>query len=142
MFGKEDTSRAESRAGAPEGTLSIVAAGMRISGDLETAGTLKIDGRIDGSVTGARQIMLGRGGAIHGNVTADEVVIGGSIDGNVRASNRLELQGSAIVNGDIETKSIVVLEGARINGTVKMSDVAARRASQQAADAKGTAIAP
>ncbi|MBI3504571.1 MAG: polymer-forming cytoskeletal protein [Proteobacteria bacterium] len=134
MFGKEGAPRPEGRAAAPEGTLSILAAGMRITGDLETAGTLKIDGRIDGSVTGARQVMLGRGGAIRGNVIAEEIVIGGTVDGNVQAATRLELQGSAIVNGDIETKSIVVLEGARINGGVKMSDVVERRAAQAASE--------
>jgi cytoskeletal protein CcmA (bactofilin family) len=44
------------------------------------------------------------------------------VDGSISADERLELQGSAIVNGDIDTKSIVVLEGARINGTVRMKD--------------------
>jgi cytoskeletal protein CcmA (bactofilin family) len=55
-------------------------------------------------------------------VIADEVVIGGVVDGAILAAERLELQGTAIVNGDIETKSIIVLEGARINGVVRMSD--------------------
>lgn len=123
MFGKEGIPRPEARSGTPEGTLSILAAGMRIVGDLETAGTIKIDGRIEGSVTGARQVLLGRDGVVRGNVIADEVVLGGSVDGNVHATNRLELQSSAVVNGDIETKSIIVMEGARINGKVKMSDV-------------------
>ena len=76
--------------------------------------------------------MLGRGGSIQGDVSAEEVVIGGTVDGGVRATTRMELQASAIVNGDIETKSIVVLEGAIINGTVRMADVSARSASQLA----------
>ncbi len=95
--------------------MSIISSGMKITGDLECAGVVKVDGRIDGSVTGARQVLLGRGGAVHGNVIADEVVIGGVVDGAILAAERLELQGTAIVNGDIETKSIIVLEGARIN---------------------------
>lgn len=126
MFGKEGAPRPETRSGTPEGTLSILASGMRVAGDLETAGTIKIDGRIEGSVTGARQVLLGRGGAVRGNVIADEVVLGGSVDGNVHAASRLELQSSAVVNGDIETKSIVVLEGAKINGKVTMRDVSPR----------------
>lgn len=130
MFGKDGAPRPDTRSGTPEGTLSILASGMRIVGDLETAGTIKIDGRIDGSVTGARQVLLGRDGSVRGNVVADEVVLGGRVDGNVHATNRLELQSSAVVNGDIETKSIVVLEGARINGTVKMNDVPAERPAQ------------
>lgn len=121
LLGK-NTEKAE-RAAGPEASLSIIAAGMRITGDVETTGTLKIDGRIDGSVTGARQLLLGRGGAIHGNVHAGEVVIGGVVDGAVTADERLELQGTAVVNGDIDTRSILVLEGARINGSVRMNEI-------------------
>jgi cytoskeletal protein CcmA (bactofilin family) len=125
MFGKDGGTavRSDPRGGAvAEAPMSIISSGMKITGDLECAGVVKVDGRIDGSVTGARQVLLGRGGAVHGNVIADEVVIGGVVDGAILAAERLELQGSAVVNGDIETKSIIVLEGARINGVVRMSD--------------------
>ncbi len=142
MFGKDGAQRPEVRSGAPEGTLSILAVGIRVIGDLETAGTIKIDGHVEGSVTSARQVMLGRGGTIHGNVVADEVVIGGDVRGNIHATNRLELQGSALVHGDIETKSIIVLEGAQINGSVKMSDVASRRALQLEVEKEPHAPAP
>ena len=126
IFGKEgSTTRSETRSGtATEAALSIIAGGMRIVGDVESSGVVKVDGQVDGSVTGARQILLGRGGSIRGNVMAEEIVIGGEVHGSVVAAERLELQGRAIVNGDIQTKSIVVLEGARINGIVRMSDSA------------------
>lgn len=125
MFGKEGSARPEARsASVVEVPLSIVANGTRIVGDIESAGVIKVDGRIEGSVNGARQVLLGRGASIHGNVAADEVVIGGVVDGAILAVERLELQNSAIVNGDIATKSIVVLEGARINGNVRMRDLA------------------
>ena len=126
IFSKEgNATRAETRiAGSAEAALSIIAGGMRIVGDVESSGVVKVDGQVDGSVTGARQILLGRGGSIHGNVMAEEVVIGGEVHGSIVATERLELQGSAVVNGDIQTKSIVVLEGARINGIVRMSDSA------------------
>jgi len=132
FFGKGSAGSAGSADGAGgaaqggrmiETSLSIIAAGMRISGDIESGGVIKIDGRVDGSVVGARQILLGRGGAIHGNVEADEVVIGGDVFGSVRATNRLELQGTATVQGNIDTKSIVVMEGAQITGNVRMSEL-------------------
>jgi cytoskeletal protein CcmA (bactofilin family) len=128
MFGKDTGAsvRSETRNSAvAEAPMSIISSGMKITGDLECAGVVKVDGRIDGSVTGARQVLLGRGGAVHGNIIADEVVIGGVVDGAIIAAERLELQGTATVNGDIETKSIVVLEGARINGVVRMSEMGA-----------------
>lgn len=126
IFNSKDESNARgARPGtAAESTLSIVSAGTTVSGDVECGGALKVEGRIDGSVRRARQVMLAKEGAIQGDVTAQEVVVGGVIDGNVTAADRLELQSTAVVNGDITTKSIVVMEGARINGGVKMTELA------------------
>lgn len=124
MFGKDEASGGKGAARGSESTLSIVSAGTVVSGDMECGGVLKVEGRIDGSVRRARQVMLAKEGAIRGDVTANEVVVGGVIDGNVTASERLELQTTAVVNGDITTKSIVVMEGARINGGVKMTELA------------------
>jgi cytoskeletal protein CcmA (bactofilin family) len=124
IFNKETSpARIDARAQQPaEAALSIIASGMKIVGDIETTGVVKIDGQINGSVTGARQVLLGRGGSVHGNVLADEVVLAGAVNGCVVAAERLELQGTSSVNGDIETRSIIVLEGARINGGVRMGD--------------------
>lgn len=123
IFGKDDSSGRGGKGAAGENTLSIISAGTVVTGDIECTGVLKVEGRIDGSVRRARQVMLAKEGAIHGDVTANEVVVGGLVDGAVAASDRLELQSSAVVNGDISTRSIVVLEGARINGSVKMTEL-------------------
>lgn len=127
MFGKDVPPKAESRMPGPpvDAVLSIVAAGMTITGDVQTAGTLKVDGDINGSITGARQVLIGRNARICGNVTSEEVVVGGIVDGSVSAGARLELQSTATITGDIETRSIVVIEGARMNGMVRMAPRAA-----------------
>jgi cytoskeletal protein CcmA (bactofilin family) len=135
IFGKDGALREDSRGGAGgEAMLSIIASGMTIIGDIESAGIIKIDGRVDGSVTGARQVLLGRGGSINGNVVADEVVIGGSVRGALTVRERLELQGTAAVVGDIETRSIVVIEGARIDGVVRMTDLVSNQHSSVPAE--------
>lgn len=124
IFGKDDSpNRSTARGAASETTLSIISAGTTVSGDIDCGGVLKVEGRIDGAVLRARQVMLAKEGSIHGDVTANELVVGGVIDGGVTASERLELQTTAVVNGDIVTKSIVVMEGARINGGVKMTEL-------------------
>lgn len=125
IFGKDETpARGGSRGANNETTLSIISAGSTITGDISCGGVLKVEGQIDGSVRQARQVMLAKDGAIRGDVTAHEIVLGGVVDGNVSATDRLELQPTAVVNGDISTKSIVVMEGARINGSVKMTELA------------------
>ena len=44
------------------GTLTIGAHG-KVTGDIETTGVIKVDGEVNGSITGARQVLLGRGGS-------------------------------------------------------------------------------
>ena len=127
IFAKDQNDRTDGRSAAQNGeaALSLVGAGMRIIGDVESSGVIKIEGTVEGCIRGARQVLLGRQGEIAGDVYARDVVLGGRVSGNVFASERVEVQGTSAVQGDIHTKSIVVLEGARINGTVKMDDSAA-----------------
>lgn len=136
IFGKEEEGKTGSRTLGGETTLSIVAVGTVVTGDIECQGVLKVEGRIEGSVRNARQVMLAKEGAVRGDVNAEEVVVGGTIDGNVTASSRLELQTTAVVNGEISTKSIIVMEGARINGGVKMTELSLMGRDKDA-EAKG-----
>lgn len=139
IFAKEQSASAKGGAGRASGletTLSIISAGTTVTGDVECGGVLKVEGRIDGAVRRARQVMLAKEGAISGDVNAHEIVVGGVIDGNVSAEDRLELQTTAVVNGDITTKSIIVMEGARINGSVKMSELALMPKAADAREAR------
>jgi cytoskeletal protein CcmA (bactofilin family) len=112
-------------------SLSIIAAGTRIDGNLETDGVIKIEGRVEGSVRAARQVLVGRQGEVQGDIHTREAVIGGRVQGTIVATERLEVQGTSVIVGDIETRAIAVIEGGRINGTVRISD--AREASQEEA---------
>jgi cytoskeletal protein CcmA (bactofilin family) len=116
----------------PDAGLSVIASGMKIVGDIESTGVVKIEGIVEGSVRGARQLLLGRQGTIHGDIRAVEAVIGGSVVGTIVADDRVEIQGTSSVQGDIHTKSIVVLEGGVINGTVRMGESVAREESRDA----------
>jgi cytoskeletal protein CcmA (bactofilin family) len=125
MFNKDTPDKPDAKTGAPaEAALSIVAFGMKIQGDIETSGVLKIEGTVEGTIRGARQVLVGRQGEIKGDVNAREVVVGGKVDGTITASERVEIQGTSTVSGDIYTKSIVVQEGGRINGAVRMDEAA------------------
>jgi cytoskeletal protein CcmA (bactofilin family) len=113
----------------PDASPSVVGAGMKIIGDVETGGVLKVEGTIEGSIRGARQVLLGRTGLIQGDVHADEAVLGGRVVGTVNATERVEIQSTCRIEGDIHTRSIVVLEGGIINGSVRMDEHPARAAA-------------
>lgn len=123
MFTK-DSRPTDSRAAGGEATLSVVAPGLKVKGDIFGPGLLKVDGRVEGSISGPRQVIIGRDGSVRGNVEASEVVLAGTIEGSILSAERVEVQGSAVMHGDIHTRVIVVHEGAQLNGVVQMSAVA------------------
>ena len=95
--------------------ISVVSAERYFQGTLNVQGSLRVDGTLEGSVDNARHVIVGDGGKIVGDVTAEIVVCGGTIEGNVCA-DMLEVLGKASINGDIRAKKMIVEEGGRIDG--------------------------
>ena len=95
--------------------VSVVSAECYFQGTLNVQGSLRVDGTLEGSVDNARHVIVGDGGKIVGDVTAQIVVCGGAIEGNVCAE-MLEVLGKASILGDIRAKKMIVEEGGRIDG--------------------------
>ncbi len=127
LFGSSEKNTAPAAPGRgaqqPAAGLSIIGAGMTVHGDVETAGVIKVEGRVNGHVTARQQVLVAKGGQIEGDVETTEAVIGGEVHGSVIAANRVEVQAGATVQGDVTTKRISVAEGAVLNGMVKMGEV-------------------
>ncbi len=106
-----------------QGGLSIVAKDLTIAGDLQAAGVIRIEGRVIGNVHAGDQVLLSEGGIVEGDIAAREAVIGGRVHGCITATERVELQTSAVVHGDVATPRLLIQEGGRVNGGVKMESV-------------------
>jgi cytoskeletal protein CcmA (bactofilin family) len=144
IFNKPGSDRPATRLDAPgaESSMSVIGSGMRVVGDIESSGVIKVEGIVDGSVRGARQLLLGKSGAIHGDIYAVDAILGGTVVGTIVASERVEIQGTSSVEGDIHTKSMVVFEGGMINGTVRMGEpTSAGRQQAPAATHPAVAVA-
>jgi cytoskeletal protein CcmA (bactofilin family) len=99
------------------GPPSIVAADMRIVGDLETEGDAQIDGRIDGDLR-TRKVTIGQGATINGSICGDTIKISGTVNGEVRGGTVI-LTSTAKVIGDIHHKSLSIDAGAFLQGLCK-----------------------
>jgi cytoskeletal protein CcmA (bactofilin family) len=111
------------RNGPGNGGLSIVARDLTVTGDLEAAGVIRVEGRVQGNVQAGDQVLLSEGAVIEGNVAAREAVIGGRVHGSIVASERIEIQAEAVVEGDLVTPRLLIQEGGRVNGGVRMEMV-------------------
>jgi len=126
MFGSSDKSTGDKPApakGPPAATsLSIVGLGMTVRGDLETEGVVKVEGTVEGHVSAGQQVLVAKGGVVHGDIETTEAVVGGAVRGSVTARERVEVQAGAAIDGDVTTRRIAVAEGATLNGQIKMGE--------------------
>lgn len=103
---------------ARDNVISIIGPGMRVVGDCETDGTLRIEGAVEGIVRAAKAVVIGKDGVVKGDVITQDAIIGGRVTGAVVAESRLELQATCVVDGEVRARRIKLEEGGRLNGTV------------------------
>jgi len=119
------------RAPRSDASLTIIAPGTRLEGELASAGVVKVEGTVAGTIRAERQVLVAKGGIVEGDIQTTEAVVGGRVEGGVTATDRIEVQGGAVIHGDVSTKSLVVHEGGEINGLVKMTAAAGEPAGTQ-----------
>jgi cytoskeletal protein CcmA (bactofilin family) len=79
-----------------------------------------IDGVVQGTISTGQNIAIGKNAQIEANIKAGSVVVAGRVKGNIIAKDRLELTPGSRVDGDVTTKTLVVAEGAILNGKCSM----------------------
>ena len=102
---------------------SLIDNALSISGDINTTGTVRIDGRVEGSLHRADMLIIGKDGVVIGNVEAREVVVGGHLTGNLIASERVEIQATATVQGDIRAVAVQLMEGGTVHGHISIKSI-------------------
>jgi cytoskeletal protein CcmA (bactofilin family) len=98
---------------------TIIGAGTTLKGELNTEGTVRIDGTLVGNLN-ADWVIIGEKGNIRGDVTAKGMIIGGKVDGNLRSCEMVEIKKKGEVWGEIFTTNLIVMEGAIFEGRSSM----------------------
>lgn len=106
------TGLAENRGGAAGG--SLIAAGMVLTGDCETAGALRVDGHVTGNVSASR-LTIGPKGRVGGDASGPDndggpdqtVLIEGRVAGTVRAP-RVEVARGGEVGGGMNVREAII----------------------------------
>jgi len=81
--------------------------------------SVQINGTLIGDVAIEASLVIGQGGSLKGNIVANFVLVAGSVDGNIQAKEQLHVTKTAIINGDIMCGSMIIDDGAVINGQFK-----------------------
>lgn len=92
---------------------AIVAEPFTIRGDIDSDGTLHVEGRIIGMVK-AQTIHVSATGRIEGEVTCDSLTVKGQVDGRIQCQE-LNIASTARVSGHVAYRYISVSSGARLD---------------------------
>lgn len=90
-----------------------------VKGEIDTKGTLRIDGSVEGNII-ADWVIAGEKSHIKGNITARGIVIGGRVDGDIKAKEIVEIKNKGQIYGEILTSKLTVAEGAIFDGRSSM----------------------
>ncbi|REJ17926.1 MAG: cell shape determination protein CcmA [Paenibacillaceae bacterium] len=117
-------------------TDTYIGPGSAFEGRLESDGSIRIEGRVTGSVHSKGDVSIGDTGVVEADITARNIVIAGTVKGNVQATEKLTIKPKGTLTGDILTALLEINEGARYEGTSRMMP-AAGAASEQGRDEQG-----
>ncbi len=95
-------------------SVSIIGAGLTITGNLTCKGEVQVDGVVEGDIQGSN-VVVGEGATVTGSIYGDEVIVRGHVVGSVRG-RRVMLQTTSQVEGDIFHQSLSIEQGAMFEG--------------------------
>jgi cytoskeletal protein CcmA (bactofilin family) len=117
-------------------THNTITVGTEITGDINSAGDIRLDGMLNGNLTTKGKLVIGESGKIKGNIHCKNSDVYGTIEGKITVTELLSLKSTAQVFGDIISNKLAIEPGCRFTGNCNMSNP-----SQNLGDKPGAIIA-
>lgn len=129
MFDRE---RDRTRPEDGSATSAFLGKGSRITGKLAFEGTARIEGQVDGEITAQETLTVGEAAVVKARITGATVIVHGQVTGDITARTRIELRAPSRVVGNINTPSLVIHEGAVLEGQCTMGGAETARRAKKA----------
>jgi len=113
----------------PDGT-TIIGESILISGSLNGDEDLTVRGRVEGTLTLTRTLVVEPTGTVKAEVQVKNCVIAGVVVGNVTASESVEITKEGRMVGDISAPRVIIVDGASFRGRIDMGEVDVERAER------------
>ncbi|MBN8706213.1 MAG: polymer-forming cytoskeletal protein [Bacteroidetes bacterium] len=102
--------------------INLINVSTIIEGTITSKGSIRIDGKLTGTMTADGGLVVGTTGDISGDVSAKTLVSGGKIQGKVIIQDRTVLEATSNFTGELFTQKLIIEEGAIFDGQCSMSD--------------------
>ncbi|MCX8058690.1 MAG: polymer-forming cytoskeletal protein [Spirochaetes bacterium] len=92
----------------------------KLKGEFELNTVLRIDGEFSGKIKSTSKVIIGTKGKAFCDIEADIIEIGGEFIGNIIAKTFVKVYSTGKVTGNIITPKILIEEGVKYNGEIKV----------------------
>jgi cytoskeletal protein CcmA (bactofilin family) len=94
--------------------------GTKVNGKLHFDGPATIEGEVEGEIVAQANVTVGQQATVKGKISAVSILVQGKVTADVQAEKRLEIQPPGSVVGDVNTQSVVIGDGAILEGHISM----------------------
>lgn len=130
MFNNKNDNKVNGTQSSQSPALNMVSEGTTFKGTINSSNDIRIAGVVEGDATTKGKLIITSSGVVNGDSKVGDADVAGKVEGTLRVDGKLNLRQSAVVNGDVYTKTLIVEEGAQINGACRMgADVKASQGS-------------
>lgn len=113
---------------AKEEINAFLGTGTSYKGNLSFQGTVRVDGAFDGEVDSEGTLVVGREARLSGIFRVGQLILSGTLEGDVQAVTRVILHKEANLQGTIRSPSLMIEEGAVVEGSVSMGTLSSEKA--------------
>ena len=112
-------------------TAATIGPSIQISGDVTGNEDLRIDGRVEGTVSlSDNALTVGKEGQINAAVNARAIFVEGKVEGDLKGDVQVVVHGSGNVRGNIAAPRVTLEDGCKFKGSIDMDgEPSAARAS-------------
>jgi len=108
---------------------NVMGKATEIKGNIISNGDFRIDGKVEGNITTAGKLILGKEGIIKGNVNCGNADFEGKFTGKLYCTGTLSLKSTAEIEGEVYIEKLSIEPGAVFNAICSMKGVKSLKTS-------------
>lgn len=100
---------------------AFLGSGTHYQGKLNFEGSVRIDGTFTGEIQSEGTLIVGKDAKVNGQIWVGQLILSGHLQGEIEASGKVVLHKTANLVGSMNTPTLVIEEGAMLEGQVTMN---------------------
>lgn len=110
---------------------TIIGESILINGNLNGDEDLTVRGRVEGTITLTKNLVIEATGVVKAEVQVKSCIISGALVGNVTATESIEITKEGRMVGDISAPRVVIVDGAGFRGRIDTGEVDVEEAAER-----------